>query len=245
MNIHNWLKQTKKELIYLLILIILLVIFAKALHKADSEEQVETTNSNEIVVSSKQVHKEYLYNNMDKNTVKIASIGETVTAESADDIDAVEFPYYDSIPLSEEVQKYIYETAEEYSISYTLVLAIAKVESNYDPTAIGQGRDMGLYQINSSNTLDWVVDMADIEDFEWDNPKHNARAAINYLSWLREYWLNKGYSEEDTFNLVVTSYNWGYGAVTRHIEKHGYVESVYAEKVFNAKIELEVEGGEF
>jgi hypothetical protein len=241
MNIHNWLKQTKKELIYLLILIILLAGLANYLHSNDSDEQKESTNSNEIVVSSKLIQKEYVYSNMDKNTVKIASLDETVTAESAEQIES---PYYEDIPLDKEVQQYIYELSVEHDISYTLILAIAKVESNYDPTAIGQGRDMGLYQLNSSNTLDWVVSMAEIEDFEWDNPKHSSKAAITYLSWLREYWVGQGYSEEDTFPLVVTSYNWGFGAVSRHIEEYGYVESAYAQKVYSAKIELEMEGGE-
>jgi membrane-bound lytic murein transglycosylase MltF len=242
MNIHNFLKQAKKELIYLLIIIILIVVFANYLHSNDSEEQQEVTSLNEIVVLSDVVESKLIYTEMNNYYLK-APIVSTAETKPADDID--NFPYFEDIPLSEEVQRYIYETAEEYSISYELVLAIAKVESNYDPSVIAQGRDKGLYQLNSDNTLDWAAEMAGIENFEWDNPKHSAKAAINYLSWLREYWLDKGYSEEDVFAISTMSYNMGIGNMQEYINRNGIVPNAYLNKVYNAKTELEMEGGEF
>jgi membrane-bound lytic murein transglycosylase MltF len=243
MNMHNWLKQTKKELIYLLILIILLVIFAKALHKADSNEQKETTNSNEIVVSNKLIQKEYVYSSLDKHTVKIASLDETVETEPAD---GIEFEYYyDSIPLDKEVQQYIYELSEENDLSYTLILAIAKVESNFDADIISHTNDAGLMQLNRSTTMTWLSDQIELdEEFNWKNPKHNVTAAVWYLTYLRNEFRGMGFSEEDVFNLTIISYNRGKAGGLQYVRNYGW-NNGYLDKVYNAKTELEMEGGEF
>jgi soluble lytic murein transglycosylase-like protein len=248
MNIYNWLKQTKKELIYLLILIILLAGLANYLHSNDSEEQKESTNSNEIVVSNKLIQKEYVYSNMDKNTVKIASVDETVTAESADQI---EFPYYDSISLSEEVQQFTWEMANEYQVSYELPLAIMDVESDYTSDITSVTNDYGIMQLNTNpnryyegGTMEWAAENIGKEsEFDPYNPYHNIEAGIWYISWLRDYWLNRGYSEEDTYMLVIMSYNLGIGSMDEYLHKYGLVPNDYFKKVDRIKTNLEMEGG--
>jgi soluble lytic murein transglycosylase-like protein len=240
MNIHNWLKQTKKELIYLFILIILLVVLANYLHSNVSEEQEKAKNPNEIVVSNKLIQKEYVYSNMDKNTVKIASMDEPVAAETTDEI---EFEYYyDSIPLSEEVQQFTWEMANEYSISYELVLAIAKVESNYDADVVSHTRDSGLMQIHKP-TGKWIAEELELKEYDVFDPETNILMGIWYLDWLHSYYLSQGYSEEDTFQLVVLAYNRGHVGAVNYVNKYGFNNS-YLDKVYAAKIELEMEGGE-
>jgi hypothetical protein len=239
MNIHNWLKQSKKELIYLLILIVFLIIFAKVLHINVPEPQEEVENYDEIVVLIEQPQEEYLYDNMKMYTIQVASLDCPVEAETAD---LVEFPYYEHIPLDKEVQHYIYETAEEYSISYELVLAIAKVESNYDADVVSHTRDSGLMQIHKP-TGKWIAKELELQDYDVFDPETNILMGIWYLDWLRSYYLSQGYSEEDTFQLVVLAYNRGHVGAVNYVNKYGFNNS-YLDKVYAAKIELEMEGGE-
>lgn len=233
--IHNWLKQNKKELIYTLVLAILLAIFAHSLPSKGSEKKEEVESLHEIVVSSKEVHKEYLYSNMDKDTVKIAALDESVTAESAE----VDFPYYEDIPLSKDVQQYIWELSEENDLSYELILAIAKVESNYDSEVISSTNDAGLMQLNRNSTMTWLSDQIELEEeFNWKNPKHNVTAAVWYLTYLRNEFRDMGFSEEDVFNLTIISYNRGKAGGLKYVRNHGYNNS-YLETVSNAKYKLE------
>jgi hypothetical protein len=239
MNIHNWLKQSKKELIYLLILIIFIIIFANYLHSKVSEPQEVTVNYDEIVVLSYVEQYGYLYDKLHIYNIKIASLYETIDSEPIEEEIEDYFAYREDIPLSEELQRHIYDLCEEYQISETLVYAIIKVESNFDKSAQSHTNDSGLMQLNENGTSQWLGEELGIENFDPQNPYHNVEAGIYYLSWLREYWVGQGFSEEDAFDLVTTSYNWGYGKVSQRVAEQGYVTSRYADKVYNAKIELE------
>lgn len=235
--IHNWLKQNKKELIYTLVLAILLAIFAHSLPSKGSEKQEEVESLHKIVVLNEQTQEEYLDDNMKIYNIKVASLDFPIESEPIEE--EIDFPYYDNIPLSEEVQQYIYETAAEYSISYELVLAIAEVESDFDPKAVSYNdSSLGLFQINKNNTLDWIASEADIENVDPFNPKHSARMAAWYVSWLRDYWLDAGMNEEDVTNAVLLSFNRGIYGAEKYMKKNGLNHS-YVEKVLDYKYKLE------
>ena len=149
------------------------------------------------------------------------------------------FRYYEEIPLSRELQEYIWTKSELNGISYELVLAIAKVESNFDPSAVSSTQDFGLMQLNKpSGTMKWLAEQAEIENFNWSNPKHSVEAAVTYLGYLKQHWLDKGLDEETARKAMLISYNRGLGGSRTYIRNNGY-SNEYANKVLNYKSNLE------
>lgn len=66
----------------------------------------------------------------------------------------------------------IYHYAEEYELSPSLVLAVIKVESNFDPQARSNQDAYGLMQI-TENTLEWAILR------EGKNAEHSVEALYN------------------------------------------------------------------
>lgn len=62
-----------------------------------------------------------------------------------------DFSYLPDLPLSEDIQQFIYYLAAAYEIDYPLVLAIIERESQFDADAISPTNDYGLMQINRRN----------------------------------------------------------------------------------------------
>jgi soluble lytic murein transglycosylase-like protein len=156
--------------------------------------------------------------------------------------DGVTRPLIDNIPLDDELLDYIYNLSEENEIAYTYLLAIMKVESDYDHTVLSRTNDMGLFQINKSNIKSFSK-MAGISDPDPYNPYHNVAMAVAYISYLNEYWSQFDYSEEDKFYLVTLSYNRGIAGAKRYIQKHGWNNS-YVNKVLKVKEEIEERHGD-
>ena len=59
--------------------------------------------------------------------------------------------------LSHEEQELMQKYCEEYSVPYALGLAMAEVESHFDPEAVSKGGDYGLMQINPINHT-WLLE---------------------------------------------------------------------------------------
>lgn len=147
-----------------------------------------------------------------------------------------EIPIYD-IPLSKELQEYTYQQAQLNELPLTLVYAVMKVESDFDPMA-NSGSSKGLMQLNT-NTYPWLAEEVGIDNPNPFDEKQNIQMGVWYLKWLSDYWRNQGYSEELIFNLSLLSYNRGvYGAKT-YIQNHGY-DHVYIDKVLEYKLHLEM-----
>jgi soluble lytic murein transglycosylase-like protein len=181
-----------------------------------------------------------------KDTVKIASVEAQITTNATivepvevEEVEIDDFVYYEHIPLKEDTQRYIWDLSNEYDVAYTLVLAIAKVESNYDKMAISNTNDAGLMQLNKATTMDWLSNQIGLEEeFDWKNPKHSAHAAIWYLDYLRGEFEKEGYSQEEIFDLSVIAYNRGKAGALRYVNEYGF-NNKYLKKVLGAKMELE------
>ena len=150
-------------------------------------------------------------------------------------------PNIPNIPIDEEILDYLWEKCEENDVSYTLMLAIAKVESNFDIKAknINKNKttDGGLFQINSAN-VKWLAELAGIKEPNVSDPYHNIDLAIELIKYERDFWLSQGYSEEDTYWLTVYSYHRGRGNALKMASKEVW-NSKYVDKVTEIKYELE------
>lgn len=60
--------------------------------------------------------------------------------------------------LSYELQEIMQDCCEEYEVPYALALAIAEVETHFDPDAVSSTSDYGLMQINKSNH-EWLLEI--------------------------------------------------------------------------------------
>ncbi len=134
--------------------------------------------------------------------------------------------YVQEIPLSKDIQKYIYQMCSEKNLNYDLILSIIKCESNFKIDSIGYNDngtfDSGLMQINSCHiaSLKEQYGISDIMD-----PYSNILVGISMISSCMD-----AYGE--TGGLV--AYNMGVGGYQACIAK-GNLNTAYVQKVTQQK----------
>lgn len=144
------------------------------------------------------------------------SAPEVVKTETITLTDTVEVPMYESdklpdnaevflydVPLSEHLQRYIYEICADKNVPVTLVMAMIDYESQFNAEAISPTEDYGLMQINSVNH-DWLE--AEHRCADMLNPYQNVYCGITIISsYLEKY--------EGDYGKALMAYNMGdYGA---------------------------------
>jgi len=151
----------------------------------------------------------------------------------------VEEVFIYDIPLSEELQEFTWEQSQKYDLSYELVLAVMKVESDFREDVVSYNNtSVGICQINAHNTADWLAQRVGLKEYNLKNPKHSIKMATWYLKWLSDYWRKQGLSEELIFNATLLSYNRGIQGSINYITEYGYSHK-YVEKVYKFKSRLE------
>lgn len=144
-------------------------------------------------------------------------------------VHASETPFLklESVDLSEDLQKYIFEVAKDYSVSPYLIMAVIERESTYRIEAIGDsGRSFGLMQIQKKEHLDR---MERLEVTDLLNPKENILTGTDYLYELFQL-------REDVY-WVLMCYNGGFG----YARKNNANPTPYAIEVVSRSCELEEE----
>lgn len=133
------------------------------------------------------------------------------------------------IPVSYdiEIQEIIIDVAEEYGVEPSLMLAIAEIESNGKPDAVGKTNDYGLMQINKINHK-WLEEELGITD--WFDARQNTEAACYIINWLRDTYEP---CAEDTSCLLM-AYNMGEDGARKLWDK-GIYESKYSKKVMEVE----------
>lgn len=113
-----------------------------------------------------------------------------------------EVTYFD-IPLSKNLQRYIYEICSDEKVPVTLVMAMIEHESKFDPETVSNTDDYGLMQINEINhsELEEKYRAADML-----NPYQNVFCGVKILgSYLEKY--------DNDYAKALMAYNMGdYGA---------------------------------
>lgn len=114
---------------------------------------------------------------------------------------------------------HIYTTAEEYGIPPEVVVAIMKVESNFNPDLV-YGRCYGLMQIHDGHCEPWGIETEDLLDL-----KKNTTVGISLLAGLQ--------AESDNLYQVLGKYNRGTGGYKKYVEEVGTEVTSYATKVYD------------
>ena len=108
--------------------------------------------------------------------------------------------------------------APEYGVNPHLALAVARTESNFNPTAVSPKNAQGLMQLIPETSVRFNV----TRPFD---PEQNIRGGLSYLRWLLAYFRGQ-------VPLVLAAYNAGEGAVNRfkgippYAETRGYVKRI-------------------
>ena len=106
--------------------------------------------------------------------------------------------YSDEIPLDYIYQDILRTACERYGVPYPLALAVIETESGFDVDAVGvDGRDVGLFQIRTSNHR-WLSQETGADPM---TPAGNIVCGV----WLLGFLLEEHGSEE----AVLTAYRWG------------------------------------
>lgn len=153
----------------------------------------------------------------------------------------VELDYKDSI----------YYYSWKYDLDPTLVLAVIKTESNFDPEAVSHAGAYGLMQI-TEDTLKWAIyregEGAEYTVKDLTDPKTNIRYGCLILSLLME-----DFQDTDT---ALAAYNAGRGNVLKWLKDSRYAKNgviintpfeetnQYIEKINKYKLEFQEQLGE-
>ena len=122
--------------------------------------------------------------------------------------------------LSYECQQILMDCCERYSVPYALGLAIAEVETHFDPDAVSGTGDYGLMQINACNH-EWLSEIGfDVMTYEG-----NIEAGI--------YMIAQNIQKYDDFELALMAYNCG-PTGARNLWDQGIYQTEYSRNVMNA-----------
>ena len=152
---------------------------------------------------------------------KTVTITETVEvpAHESDDLPQNAEVFLFDIPLSDSLQRYIYEICADEGVPVTLALAMIEHKSGFNPEVISSTDDYGLMQINAVNH-EWLEEKYRIADFL--NPYQNAFCGITIIgSYIEKY---KDYGK------ALMAYNMGdYGA--QKAWENGVTSTKYSESI--------------
>lgn len=124
------------------------------------------------------------------------------------------------VPMDTETQHAIYKMAKDAHVPFTLVMAVIKQESNFNPAARSGSGDSGLMQINDCNAgAAAAAGCTDLFD-----PLQNAKFGISVLSVLTQKYDITG------TGAVLMAYNMGEGNAVK-LWKQMIFSSVYSDAV--------------
>lgn len=161
-----------------------------------------------------------------QETITVTKTVEVPAYKSNVLVDTADIFMFD-VPLSDSLQRYIYEICADENVPVTLVIAMIEHESGFDPEAVSPTDDYGLMQINAVNH-EWLKEEYRCADMM--NPYQNVFCGISIIS----SYIDK-YGELDK---ALMAYNMGnYGA--QKAWKNGVTSIAYSEEILSLMKEYE------
>lgn len=129
------------------------------------------------------------------------------------------YKWRQDVPLSQELQGYIWQECKKADIPTSIVYAVIECESNFDENAVSYTGDYGLMQLNEICHAELCERLCVPNVID---PYFNVLAGISLLS---DY-----YNKYDSWNAALMAYNCGqYGA--ERLFESGVYTTEYADKV--------------
>lgn len=124
------------------------------------------------------------------------------------------------VPISEDLQEFIFYLSEGYEIDFTFVMALIQQESSFRADVISESNDYGLMQVNEKNhTL--ITETLGVTNFL--EPYNNVRSGM--------FILRKLFEKYETPEKVLMAYNLGESGAAR-LWENGIFETNYSKSVF-------------
>ena len=107
--------------------------------------------------------------------------------------------------------------AEEYGVPESLIYAVIRTESGFDPEAVSKAGAVGLMQL-MPDTFDWLTGLAGEKEGEGGatDPEANIRRGVCYLKYLH------GIFGSDSWETEIAAYNAGQGRVAKWLADPQY-----------------------
>lgn len=123
------------------------------------------------------------------------------------------------VPISEDLQEFIFYLSEGYEIDFTFVMALIQQESSFRADVVSESKDYGLMQINEVNHA-LITEALGVTDFL--EPYNNIRSGM--------FILRKLFEKYETPEKVLMAYNLGESGAARLWEQ-GIFEINYSKNV--------------
>lgn len=123
-----------------------------------------------------------------------------------------------------EYSEYVTLYSEKYSVPESLVYAVIRTESSFNPDAVSHVGAQGLMQL-MPDTVDWLSRLLD-EDAPTGaitDPETNIKYGTYYLRHL--------YDRFDNWDTAIAAYNAGHGRVTKWLQDKNYSDDGITLKV--------------
>lgn len=124
------------------------------------------------------------------------------------------------VPISEDLQEFIFYLSEGYEIDFTFVMALIQQESSFRADVISESSDYGLMQVNEKNHA-LITEILGVTDFL--EPYNNVRSGM--------FILQKLFEKYETPEKVLMAYNLGESGASR-LWENGIFEINYSKSVF-------------
>jgi soluble lytic murein transglycosylase-like protein len=131
--------------------------------------------------------------------------------------------YNSNIPLSKDVQSYLYKKVKERGLDLSETLAVIKAESNFNPNARSSS-SYGLFQINGVNH-DMLARKLGTANKPYD-PYVNIDWGTYMLADLYKTYQAKGLSGQELREVVLSSYNKGIGGYQKSGKAYSYINKI-------------------
>lgn len=154
------------------------------------------------------------------------------------EISNIDYVYY-PVNLTKYEQEYIQNLCYQNQLSYEYILAIIKLESNFQKDAVSNSDCLGLMQINRQ-FLDLYSELAGIENLDPFDATQNVSMGIAYIIYLRNFWISEGITDQESlFVYISNSYNCGIEGYKNYIKNTGNYSRSYNKTILKYKLEIE------
>ena len=117
-----------------------------------------------------------------------------------------------SLTILNKYGKTIRTYSDRYGVDWRLVVAVMKVESQFDHSAESEKGAKGLMQIMPATQVE-IADKIGLEAEAFDDPHGNIRGGIFYLARLYKQFGNEGLTDENKLKFTLAAYNAGQGRI--------------------------------
>lgn len=217
-------KWLQKNIFHIVLFGVITAIFILVVWEIASKQKMcNYEEEKQSVVESSVVTITSLNDNVTNSSTTIETESTTtVTTETTTTIteSATTHNKYFDIPLSTDLQDYMYQMSDEYDVPVELIIALIDVESHFQSDVISRTNDYGLGQINICNH-EWLKEQLGLDNLL--DPYQNIKATTHIIAG--HYNNNDG-----DINKAVMCYNAGAGGAAS-MWRRGIYSTAYSRKV--------------